>query len=327
MANISLTKDLTIKPFTLTFGGGAASYTFSSVDTGNGLGVAVSTGLTGTVSSFFGSVTDFSSGSAIDGAELNGFSSFSPAATIPFSGADDFIGLAFTLSDGLHYGYAEVNGPTLVAEGYNTTPNATINTGDSSATPQPGLVSYTDTTTGEAGQEQAQVYSGPVSYLKSQVMWSRTDSVAMASSTPNVFLHGGAGDDALAVSSGQNVLDGGAGSNFLVGATGADGGTDTFFVDGRGGAVTWSTIVNFHHGDAMTLFGFTAGTSTLPVFTTDGATGYRGATLHSELRGAGTGVNESVTFAGLTPSDVISKLTITNGTTGGTPYLSIVYTG
>ena len=69
-----------------------------------------------------------------------------------------------------------------------------------------------------------------------------------------MFLKGNAGDDALQVTSGSNVVDGGAGSNFLVGATGADGGYDTFFVDAcNAGQATWDTLVNFHVGDAVTL--------------------------------------------------------------------------
>ncbi len=148
----------------------------------------------------------------------------------------------------------------------------------------------------------------------------------IAASTPNVFLHGGGGDDALQAHTGSNVLDGGAGSNFLVGGAGADGGADTFFVDGRGGQ-TWSTLVNFHHGDALTLWGFQPGVSTNPWTASDGAAGYTGATLHSELAGAGTGVSASATFAGLTLDDVQSKLSVTGGTVGGLSYLNVAYTG
>jgi Ca2+-binding RTX toxin-like protein len=149
----------------------------------------------------------------------------------------------------------------------------------------------------------------------------------MRANTPNVFLKGGSGDDALQVTGGNNVIDGGGGSNFLVGGTGADGGTDTFFIDGRGGAVTWSSVVNFHRGDAVTIFGFTAGTSTLPFTASDGAAGYTGATLHSELSGAGTGVNGSVTFAGISLADAQTKFTISTGNVGGADYLQIAYTG
>ena len=140
-----------------------------------------------------------------------------------------------------------------------------------------------------------------------------------------MFLHGGSGDDALAVKGGTNVLDGGAGSNFLVGNTGTDGGTDTFFVDGRGGQ-TWSTLVNFHHGDSVTIWGFQQGVSTEAWTASEGAAGYTGATLHSELAGAGTGVNASATFAGLEYGD-LAKLTVQTGTVGGLSYLNVSYNG
>lgn len=103
--------------------------------------------------------------------------------------------------------------------------------------------------------------------------------------------------------------------------------TDTFLVDGRaGGGVTWSTVVNFHRGDAVTIFGF-PGTSTRPWTAVDGANGYQGATIHSELGGAGTGVNDSVTFAGVSLADAQNKFTISQGTVGDTPYLYVAYTG
>ena len=144
---------------------------------------------------------------------------------------------------------------------------------------------------------------------------------------PDVLLHGGPGDDALTVTAGTNVLDGGGGSNFLVGAIGSDGGTDTFFVDGRGGSATWSTAVNFHHGDSLTIWGFVPGVSTRPWTASDGAEGYKGATIRSELAGPGTGINESATLAGLSIADVGSKLTITTGNVDGQDYLNLAYTG
>ena len=186
---------------------------------------------------------------------------------------------------------------------------------------------YTDTVAGVSGQTRGDAYAGPVTGLQRQYIWPSTDGVALASTVGNVFLHGGPGDDALRVSSGTNVLDGGTGSNFLTGATGADGGTDTFFVDGRGGGVTWSTVVNFHHGDAVTVFGFQAGVSTRPWTASDGAQGYQGATIHSELGGAGTGVNASVTFAGISQADADAKFTVLTGTVENAPYLYVAYTG
>ena len=110
---------LTATPYVVSFGGGAATFDFTTVTTGYGPGAWVATGGTGEVSSFLGGVTDFEAGSAIDQTgELYTFSAFPTPTMIPFSAADDFIGLAFTLGDGLHYGYAEVDGPELVSYGY-----------------------------------------------------------------------------------------------------------------------------------------------------------------------------------------------------------------
>jgi len=186
-------------------------------------------------------------------------------------------------------------------------------------------VSFTDTVSDVSGSDFGTVYSGPVSYLQYQYLWNGTDPVAMSANVNNVFLHGGPGADALAAHGGSNVLDGGGGSNFLVGASGADGGTDTFFVDERGSQVTWSTLLNFHQGDAVTIFGFNPGVSTVPV-TMDGTPGYTGATIHSEINGAGTGVNGSVTFTGVSLADFQSKFTETTGTVGNTNYLYITRT-
>jgi len=55
--------------------------------------------------------------------------------------------------------------------------------------------------------------------------------------------------------------------------------------------------------------------------------GYTGATLHSAFAGAGTAVNGSVTFAGLSRADSQSKLSVTPGNAGGRSYLSLHYNG
>lgn len=172
-----------------------------------------------------------------------------------------------------------------------------------------------------AGEDDGRPYAGPVSYLQREYSWSGHDGATLSSSATNVFLRGNDGDDALAVKGGSNVLDGGKGSNFLVGAVGDDGGTDTFFLDGRGTATTWDTLVNFHRGDAVTLWGFDGATSTYTWSENEGAAGFKGATLHAETHGPGTGVNASVTFAGLSVADAQSKLAASAGTVGGISYL------
>ena len=191
----------------------------------------------------------------------------------------------------------------------------------------PAAFAITDTTSMQSETSAGAAYSGPVALLQRQFTWSSPHGAAVTAGIPDVFLHGGAGDDALAVTGGTNVLDGGGGSNFLVGGDGGDGGADTFFVDGRGGAATWSTVVNFHHGDNLTIWGFVPGVSTMPWTASDGADGYKGATIHSELAGAGTGVSQSATFVGLNVSDVASRMNVTTGSVDGQAYLNVAYVG
>lgn len=82
----------------------------------------------------------------------------------------------------------------------------------------------------------------------------------VAANLPDIFIRGGAGNDALSASAGSNVLD---------------GGRDTFFLDGTAGA-TWDTVANFHPGDSVTLWGFVPGTSTLAWAANEGAARHTG---------------------------------------------------
>ena len=133
---------------------------------------------------------------------------------------------------------------------------------------------------------------------------------AIAATIGNVFLHGGAGRRCTERQGRDQRAGRRRGVQLPGGRQGTDGGTDTFFVDGRSDGATWSTVANFHHGDAMTLWGFQDGVSTRPWTALEGATGYQGATIHSELGGAGTGVNASVTFAGISQADALAKFTV-----------------
>ncbi len=187
-------------------------------------------------------------------------------------------------------------------------------------------IRFTNPGAATSGSGASAAYAGPVDYLQHEYIWSSTDSVAISAASPNTFLKGNAGGDALLVAGGKNVLDGGGGSNFLIGGTGADGGTDTFFVDSRSSVETWSTIVNFHLGDYATIFGFHAGVSTLPFTDVDGAVGYTGFTIHSEIDGAGTGIKGSMTFAGIDRATANAHFEFTTGTLpGNIDYLLIHY--
>ncbi len=191
-------------------------------------------------------------------------------------------------------------------------------------------VSYTNTRTNAAGAATSDLYTGPVAGLDRQWIWASPDSVALRANSPNAFLKGGAGGDALQASSGSNVLDGGGGSNFLVGSTANDGGTDTFFVDARGGLETWSTIVGFRPGDQATIFGFHPGLSTRPWTADDGAAGFKGLTLHSDIDGPGRGTKASMTFTGIDQATADARFSITadtlaKGTAGAVDYLLIQF--
>ncbi len=118
------------------------------------------------------------------------------------------------------------------------------------------------------------------------------------------------------------MIDGGIGSNFLVGGTDAEG-ADTFFLDGRGGGVSWGTVVNFQRGDAVTFWGWKDGVTTYDWFASGGAPGFSGATIHARL-GGGTGAYDaSITFAGIDLATAQGFTFIGNGVVGNTTYAYI----
>ncbi len=192
------------------------------------------------------------------------------------------------------------------------------------AAPQAADVELQDATLGLASLDASTPYAGPVTGLQRQYFWAGNDKAGIAALSANAFLKGGPGNDALLATGGSNVLDGGGGSNFLAGAAGADGGRDTFFVDGRD-SPAWDTVLNFHPGDAMTLFGFQAGQGTVTWTASDGARGFQGATLHATLGGPGGGADVSVTFARIGYDEAQNRFTLSTGSTGGVGYLYVAY--
>jgi plastocyanin len=184
----------------------------------------------------------------------------------------------------------------------------------------------TDTTTGVATTSAGTAYSGPVVGLQNEYITVTTDSLAITAITPNTFIHTGSGDDAIDVShvSGTNVLDGSTGSNFLVGGAGFD----TFFVDDRSpSSAIWSTVSNFHSGDAATIFGITQSDFSLQWVDGQGANGYTGLTLHVTAAGVPTA---SLTLAGFTTADLTDgRLSVSFGSTAafdgvaGSTYMNV----
>lgn len=136
-------------------------------------------------------------------------------------------------------------------------------------------------------------YSGTVSHLKYQ-MFGSVGTDIVAGTSKNDFFNLLGGDDAVDGAGGDDVLDGGAGSNFLTGGAGRD----IFFLDGRGGGTTWSTITDWESGEELSLWGWQKDKSVANWAISDGAPGWQGVTLHADIDGDGV-VETSVTWTGL----------------------------
>jgi serralysin len=168
-----------------------------------------------------------------------------------------------------------------------------------------------DTTTGLSSTAAGEVYSGPVAGLQHQYINISPNNLNITATVPNSFIHSGAGFDAIDVSkvSGNNVLDGGTNSNFLVGGAG----NDVFFVDDRvATSDIWSTVVNFHTGDAATIFGVTSSGFALNYADGEGAAGFTGLTLHAIAPGKPIA---SITLTGYSTADLANgRLGVSFGT-------------
>jgi hypothetical protein len=176
---------------------------------------------------------------------------------------------------------------------------------------------------GNSGPQAGTAYTGPVSGITTQLITGSDAPTTVDALVLGVFIHTGAGNDAVALRGGTNVVDAGTGSNFLT----AGGGFDTFFLDARNipaagsaagpvpGAI-WDTIQNIVSGDAATIFGIGPGTA-LDWQKNEGAVGHTGLTLHANLP---NGSEASLTLAGI---DSKAGLSLSYGSVGGSPYLYV----
>ena len=186
--------------------------------------------------------------------------------------------------------------------------------------PASGVEQYlvTNITTGVSDWEDGQAYNGPVAGLQNQFITVTADNVNVTATKPNNFIHTGSGNDAIDLSlfggtgSGTNVVDGGSGSNFIkVSASGNS--VDTVFIDNRAAATdTWSTVSNFHAGDAVTIYGVTPSAVTLDCVDNQGAARFTGLTLHVIEQGRPVA---SLTLVGIT-SGGYTKADLANGHLG-----------
>lgn len=178
----------------------------------------------------------------------------------------------------------------------------------------------TSTATGSSTYAQVETYAGPADNIQSQFIYDGAAPLAIVAQQPGMLIRSEADATAVQLLGGNNVLDMRRGSSFLVSGPG----NDVFLFYGNQPRETWNTIVNFHAGDSITLWGFAAGTSTDRWDASAGAANYTGATLRADINGDGR-LDASVTFAGKTLADT-SHYAVQTGTVGGTDYLAITAT-
>jgi Ca2+-binding RTX toxin-like protein len=204
-------------------------------------------------------------------------------------------GSSFTLTSGQIGATIDVRASYIDQQG---TAESVLSANTAAVSPVLPFFQYTLTASGTAGQTQATVYQGPVGYLQYEFAGAAAGE-AVLGTTGNDFIHLGAGDDAANGGAGDDVIDGGTGSNFLTGGAGRD----VFFLDGRSGDTTWSTITDWQAGEEVSLWGWVQGVSKATWVENAGTEGYRGATMHADLNGNGV-IDTSVTWAGLTLANV-----------------------
>ena len=167
---------------------------------------------------------------------------------------------------------------------------------------------------GSSTDIKAEPYTGPVPGIEYQVIAGANNDIIIGSDRAD-FINAGMGDDAIDGGAGNDVIDGGLGSNFITGGAGAD----NFFLDGRAAAAstTWSTLTDFSAGEHVTIWGYQPGVSKFLWVASDGAEGYKGATMHCDLDGNGV-IDTSVTFSSLTQAQLPTP---SYGTINGNDYI------
>lgn len=162
-------------------------------------------------------------------------------------------------------------------------------------------------TGGNISYSLPEAYSGPVSTMKYQLLGVAGPEIS-GGTNQNDFFNLLGGDDAANGVGGDDILDGGTGSNFLTGGAGRD----IFFLDGRGGTTTWSTVTDWQAGEELAIWGWTKGVSTGTWVDQDGVAGWTGVTFHGDLNGNGT-VDTSVTWTGVTRGQLPIPLDLFDG--------------
>ncbi|HEX2940462.1 MAG TPA: hypothetical protein VHO91_05385 [Rhodopila sp.] len=190
------------------------------------------------------------------------------------------------------------------------------------------VAAMSDSSSGANWQQAMVPYSGPVQGLTNEFVTATSDTINITPQSPNFFVQIGgatgpnptlAGINA-SVANGNNVLDSYANSTFLTDGSGVDQNyLDTRYLT----ANQWDTIVNFHSGDNVTLWGVSPSDFTLDWIGIQGssnATGLTGVFVPT----SGKGPDVAFTLAGYTAADQTNgKLSVSYNTIGGVAYASV----
>lgn len=245
--------------------------------------------------------------------------SYTVAATTPSALTGILQKLTFTAPP-LNGAASLTSGLTLaVADGPLVATDTTTSIIERAASLQPGSGAnflVVDQTTGQQSPASGAPYSGPVTGLAQQIILVTPDNVNVTAKVPNVFIHTGAGTDGIDVSQvgGNNILDGSTGSNFLIGGPGFD----TFYLDDRNPTSdVYSTVVGFHAGDNVSVFGVNATDFAVAIQDNQGAAGAKGLTYTFTAPGR---PNASVVIAGYSKADLVNgRLTAVYGSNPDLP--------
>lgn len=175
----------------------------------------------------------------------------------------------------------------------------------------------TSTATGSSTVAAVESYLGPIDNVQSQYLYDGTAPLAIVAQQPNMLISSQATATAVQLTSGQNLINVPSGSTFVTSGSG----NDQFLFHADQPQATWNTVVNFHAGDSITVFGFNTATGSNYWDFNAGAAGYTGATLRMDLNRDGK-IDSSITFTGKTSAD-IGHFSLVSGSVGGQSYLMI----
>lgn len=174
----------------------------------------------------------------------------------------------------------------------------------------------TATPTGTTTANQVQTYAGPIDNVQSQFLYDGATPLAIAAQQAGMLISSAATATAIALLGGTNVVEVAAGSGFAT----SGAGTDTFLLHADQAVTTWNTLVNFHAGDNVTIYGVPSDANYWWDYSA-GASGYTGATLRIDVDHDGT-IDSSVTFAAKSLAET-SHFTMAPGHVGGMNYLQL----